>query len=213
MAVGPRLAFLAVAVSIAAALARAVFDRRQRRDALGDILARIDVLRSRPDATQDELDYEFLSLAAFEAGQAVESGEGGPFGAVIVRNGDHGKEIVARAHNVVIATQDPTSHAEIIAIQKACKTLNKIELSDCEIYSSCEPCPMSFAAMFLARLPRLVYGAQAEAAHDLGYDKDHIADAIRGTSKYQKTTCVVKRIVHPEVAGVFWKHRNQVQVY
>lgn len=105
MATGPRLAFLAAAVSIAAALAKVVFDRRPRRDALREILDRINLLRSRPDATQDELDYEFLSLAAFEAGQGVESGEGGPFGAVIVKNGDQGKEIVARAHNMVSPLQ------------------------------------------------------------------------------------------------------------
>ena len=62
-------------------------------------------------------------------------------------------------------------------------------------------------------LQRLVYGAQAEAAHDLGFDSSHIADAIRGTSTFQKSTCKVKRIVHPEVAKIFWKHRTNVQIY
>eukprot|EP00245_Coleochaete_scutata_P016905 TRINITY_DN8081_c0_g1_i1.p1 TRINITY_DN8081_c0_g1~~TRINITY_DN8081_c0_g1_i1.p1 ORF type:complete len:196 (+),score=33.12 TRINITY_DN8081_c0_g1_i1:56-643(+) len=158
---------------------------------------------------KDEADYKFISLAAKEADIAVKQKDGGPFGAVIVRNG----EVIAQAHNMVLKEADPTAHAEILAIQKACKILGKIELSDCEIYTSCEPCPMSFAAMFLARLPRLVYGMHAEAAHDLGYDNGHIADAIRGTSTFQKTECVVKRIVHPDVANVFWKHRNKVQIY
>lgn len=62
-------------------------------------------------------------------------------------------------------------------------------------------------------MQRLVYGAQAEAAHDLGFDSAHVADAIRGTSTYQKSECQVKRIVHPEVAKVFWKHRTKVQIY
>ncbi|CAI5496346.1 unnamed protein product [Closterium sp. Naga37s-1] len=158
---------------------------------------------------EDEQDYQFLTVAAEEAEAGALEKDGGPFGAVIVRNG----EIVARAHNEVLKHKDPTCHAEIIAIQKACKALGKIELSDCVIYSSCEPCPMSFAAMYLARLPRLVYGAQAEAAHDLGYDPSHVADAIRGTATFQKSSCRVKRIVHPEVARVFWKHRSTVQIY
>lgn len=161
------------------------------------------------EALEDEVDYHFLSVAAKEAESAVQLNDGGPFGAVVVRKG----EIIAQAHNMVLKTKDPTAHAEILAIQRACKTLGKIELSDCEIYSSCEPCPMSFAAMYLARLPRLVYGAQAEAAHDLGYDSSHIADAIRGTSTFQKTNCRVKRIVHPEVAKVFWEHRSNAQIY
>lgn len=97
----PRLAILAAEVSIVAALARAILSRRRPKDDLKVILARIDALKSKSNATQDELDYEFLSLAAFEAGQAVVSGEGGPFGAVIVQNGEHGREIVARAHNMV----------------------------------------------------------------------------------------------------------------
>ncbi|XP_024363080.1 guanosine deaminase [Physcomitrium patens] len=165
--------------------------------------------RAESDEDEDVVDYNFLTVAAKEADMAMRKEEGGPFGAVIVRDG----EIVAQAHNEVLKQKDPTAHAEIVAIQKACKKLGKIELSDCVIYSSCEPCPMSFAAMYLARLPRLVYGAQAEAAHDLGFDSSHIADAIRGTSQFQKTNCTVKRIVHPEVCKVFWKNRTKVRIY
>lgn len=158
---------------------------------------------------EDEVDYRFLTIAAKEAESGVKLKDGGPFGAVVVRNGN----VIAQAHNEVLKLKDPTAHAEILAIQNACKALGKIELSDCMMYSSCEPCPMSFAAMYLARIPRLVYGAQAEAAHDLGFDSSHIADAIRGTSTFQKSDCIVKRIVHPEVARVFWKHRTKVQIY
>lgn len=168
----------------------------------------VKIVRSKK-IEDDDVDYNFLTVAAGEANLAAQLKHGGPFGAVIVRDG----KIIAKAHNEVLITNDPTAHAEILAIQRACKALGKIELSDCEIYTSCEPCPMSFAAMYLARLPRLVYGAQAEAAHDLGFDSSHIADAIRGTSTFQKSTCKVKRIVHPEVAKIFWKHRTNVQIY
>jgi len=174
-----------------------------------EVILNIKKKRATSDDDEDEVDYKFLTVAAKEAETAMRKEEGGPFGAVIVRNG----EIVAQAHNEVLKQKDPTAHAEILAIQKACQKLGKIELADCVIYTSCEPCPMSFAAMYLARLPRLVYGAQAEAAHDLGFDSSHIADAIRGTSKFQKSNCIVKRIVHPEVCKVFWKNRTKVRIY
>eukprot|EP00899_Mesostigma_viride_P012444 jgi/Mesvir1/211/Mv13555-RA.1 len=148
----------------------------------------------RVDGVVDDLDYKYVSLAAEEARKGVQSGKGGPFGAIVVKNG----EILARACNEVLSTGDPTAHAEIVAIQKACKALNSIDLSDCELYTSCEPSPMSFGAMYLARVKKLVYGATAESAIDVGFDKSHISDAIRGTATYQKNNCTVRRIVHPD---------------
>ncbi|CAK9138042.1 unnamed protein product [Ilex paraguariensis] len=74
----------------------------------------------------------------------------------------------------------------------ACKKLNQLELSDCEIYASCEPCPMCFGAIFLSRIKRLVYGAKAEAAIAIGFD-DFIADALRGTGIHQKAHLEIKR--------------------
>ncbi|GFY90682.1 cytidine/deoxycytidylate deaminase family protein [Actinidia rufa] len=87
---------------------------------------------------------------------------------------------------------DPTAHAEVTAIREACKKLNQIELADCEIYASCEPCPMCFGAIHLSRIKRLVYGAKAEAAIAIGFD-DFIADALRGTGFYQKSHLEIKR--------------------
>ncbi|KAK8951284.1 hypothetical protein KSP39_PZI004677 [Platanthera zijinensis] len=133
-------------------------------------------------------DHKFLSKAVEEAYNGVESGDGGPFGAVIVCN----DEVVVSCHNMVLHDTDPTAHAEVTAIREACKKLGKIELSDCEIYASCEPCPMCFGAIFLSRIKRLVYGAKAEAAIAIGFD-DFIADALRGTAYYQKAHLEVIR--------------------
>ncbi|XP_068663127.1 guanosine deaminase [Aristolochia californica] len=139
------------------------------------------------EAVQDR-DHEFLSKAVEEAYKGVDCGHGGPFGAVVV----HNNEIVASCHNMVLYNTDPTAHAEVTAIREACKKLKKIELSDCEIYASCEPCPMCFGAIHLSRIKRLVYGAKAEAAIAIGFD-DFIADALRGTGHYQKAHLEIKR--------------------
>ncbi|PHT41254.1 hypothetical protein CQW23_20108 [Capsicum baccatum] len=126
--------------------------------------------------------------AVEEAYKGVESGDGGPFGAVVVCN----DEVVVSCHNMVLKHTDPTAHAEVTAVREACKKLNRIELSDCEIYASCEPCPMCFGAIHLSRIKRLVYGAKAEAAIAIGFD-DFIADALRGTGFYQKAQLEIQQ--------------------
>ncbi|XP_035820976.1 guanosine deaminase-like [Zea mays] len=103
---------------------------------------------------------QILDKTVEEAYRGVDCGDGGPFGAVVVRN----DEVVVSCHNMVLKHTDPTAHAEVTAIREACKKLGKMELSDCEIYASCEPCPMCFGAIHLSRIKRLVYGAKAEAA-------------------------------------------------
>ncbi|KAJ6918432.1 guanosine deaminase-like [Populus alba x Populus x berolinensis] len=138
-------------------------------------------------AVQDR-DHKFLSRAVEEAYKGVECGDGGPFGAVVVQN----DEIIMSCHNMVLKNTDPTAHAEVTAVREACKKLNRIELSDCEIYASCEPCPMCFGAIHLSRVKRLVYGVEAEAAIAIGFD-DFIADALRGTGFYQKAHLEIKK--------------------
>ena len=155
------------------------------------------------DETYDpsDRDLKFLEIATEEAMQGFAQKDGGPFGAVIVE-AKTGK-IVAKGRNSVLLRNDPTAHAEMEAIQKACKSLGRIELSDCVMYTSCEPCPMSFAAIFLARIPKLVYGAQAESAVNVGFDGRNISDAIRGTAKHQKSDCQVKHLYHPKFDTLF----------
>ncbi|KAE8659954.1 Cytidine/deoxycytidylate deaminase family protein isoform 2 [Hibiscus syriacus] len=138
-------------------------------------------------AVQDR-DHKFLTQAIEEAYKGVECKDGGPFGAVVVCN----DEVIVSCHNMVLKNTDPTAHAEVTAIRESCKKLNQIELSDCEIYASCEPCPMCFGAIHLSRIKRLVYGAKAEAAIAIGFD-DFIADALRGTGFYQKANLEIKQ--------------------
>lgn len=96
----------------------------------------------------------------------VISGEGGPFGAVIVRNGT----IIAEGVNRVTANNDPTAHAEVNAIRAACATLRVFALADCEIYASCEPCPMCMAAIYWGRLARVYFANLASDASKIGFD-------------------------------------------
>ncbi|KAJ6430835.1 hypothetical protein OIU84_018357 [Salix udensis] len=162
------------------------------------------------EAVQDR-DHKFLTKAVDEAYKGVENGDGGPFGAVVVLN----DEVVAACHNMVLKHTDPTAHAEVTAIREACKKLNKIELADCEIYASCEPCPMCFGAIHLSRIKRLVYGAKAEAAIAIGFD-DFIADALRGTSFYQKSQLEIKRADGTQAIiaeQVFEKTKEKFQMY
>ena len=100
----------------------------------------------------------------------VLSGKGGPFGAVIVKDG----KIVAEGANRVTATNDPTAHAEMCAIRDACARLGVFELSDCEIYTSCEPCPMCLGAIYWARLARVYFANLASDASKIGFDDSFI---------------------------------------
>lgn len=90
----------------------------------------------------------------------------GPFGAVIVKDG----EIVGQGHNNVIAYNDPTAHAEVVAIRDACKNLGTYELQGCEIYTSCEPCPMCLSAIYWAKLDKIYYGNTRNDAAEIGFD-------------------------------------------
>ncbi len=117
---------------------------------------------------------KFLQQAITLALENVESGRGGPFGAVIVKNG----AIIASAANSVTADNDPTAHAEVNAIRKACKTLGTFSLEGCELYTSCEPCPMCMGAVYWARIDKVWYAAgQAEAAN-AGFDDSFIYKEI-----------------------------------
>lgn len=111
---------------------------------------------------------EFMQMAIDLSLQNVRSGKGGPFGAVIVQNG----AIIATAHNQVTSTNDPTAHAEIVAIREACRVLQHFQLTGCELYTSCEPCPMCLGAIYWARLDRVYYANTKTDAARIGFD-DH----------------------------------------
>lgn len=125
---------------------------------------------------------KFMKVAVEEAFTAMRSGDGGPFGAVIVKDG----EIIVRAHNEVLKTNDPTMHAEVNAIRKATKKLGRFDLSDCEIYSSCEPCPMCFSAIHWAKMKTLNFGASRYDAAKGGFDDQFIYDVINKTADHNQ---------------------------
>lgn len=105
--------------------------------------------------------------------KSVENG-GGPFGAVIVKDG----VVVASSNNQVTKNNDPTAHAEVMAIRKACKKLNTFDLSGCVLYASCEPCPMCLSAMYWAHIDRYFYANQKEDAKSIGFDDQFIYEEL-----------------------------------
>lgn len=125
---------------------------------------------------------KFMQIAIEEAEKGMRNGDGGPFGAVIVRNG----RVIARAHNEVLKHNDATCHAEVQAIRLASKKLKRFDLSDCEIYSSCEPCPMCLAAIHWAKMSKLYFGATRSDAAAIDFDDKFIYDVIQGKANKEQ---------------------------
>ncbi|MFI3330626.1 MAG: nucleoside deaminase [Rikenellaceae bacterium] len=117
---------------------------------------------------------KFMNLA-IELSQKSMDNSGGPFGAVIVRNG----EIIASASNGVTSKNDPTAHAEVEAIRLACQKLNTYILDDCEIYSSCEPCPMCLGAIYWSRIKKLYFACDKTDAKNIDFDDSFIYDELK----------------------------------
>ncbi len=141
-----------------------------------------------------QCDNMFMQQAIAVAREGLAAGQT-PFGAVIVRGG----EVIAKAHNNVWADCDPTAHAEVMAIREASRQLQTVDLSGCEIFSTCEPCPMCFTAIHWAKLPRLVYGASIADAERAGFSelcvsnkqlKDLGGSEIEIVAGFQREACV-----------------------
>jgi guanine deaminase len=115
-------------------------------------------------------DAQFMQVAVDLALQGMRRNEGGPFGAVVVKDG----AIIGRGNNRVVGTQDPTAHAEILAIREACKHISNFQLEDCVMYSSCEPCPMCLGAVYWARLSKVYFGCTKLDAAQIGFDDEWI---------------------------------------
>lgn len=117
-----------------------------------------------------DTDQHFMKIAIALSEEGMNSNKGGPFGAIVVQNG----EIIGRGNNRVTSTNDPTAHAEVTAIRDACKNINDFQLAGSTIYTSCEPCPMCLAAIYWARIERIVYGCTRKDAADIGFDDDFL---------------------------------------
>ncbi len=141
--------------------------------------------------------------------RGVTTNEGGPFGCVIVK----GEEIVGRGWNMVTSTNDPTAHAEVVAIRDACKNLQTFQLNDCEIYTSCEPCPMCMGAIYWARPQRVYYANTREDAASIGFDDSFIYDEISCALPVRKIKML--RVAGDEALEVFkeWHHKTDKTAY
>lgn len=120
---------------------------------------------------------DYMKLAAETALKEMKEQQGGPFGAVIVRKG----EVVAAVGNTVVADMDPTAHAELVAIREACKKLNTLDLSDCEMYATCAPCPMCMSASLWAGLSKIYYASSHEVAAEYGFSSEHVQKYLEGS--------------------------------
>jgi guanine deaminase len=151
--------------------------------------------------TQSERDSKFLQIAIDVARQGMLSGKGGPFGCVVVL----GDEVIGEGSNMVLSTNDPTAHAEVVAIRQACKKLVTYQLGDCEIYTSCEPCPMCLGAIYWARPKRVVYANTRQEAASIEFDDEFIYKEINAKMDERK----IPFIHHPHQAAKdlfeFWK--------
>ena len=140
---------------------------------------------------------QFMREAIKEAETGMHGGRGGPFGCVIV----HRDEVIARGQNRVTSSNDPTAHAEITAIREACQKLNTFSLEDCELYTSCEPCPMCLAAVYWARIPTLYYGNTRADAAAIGFDDDFIYQQIPLAP--EKRALTMRSLLRPEAQAAF----------
>jgi tRNA(Arg) A34 adenosine deaminase TadA len=146
----------------------------------------------------DEQKKEFMRKAIELSLISSQEGIGqGPFGAVIVKDG----KIVGQGHNQVITWNDPTAHAEVVAIRDACKNLGTYELQGCEIYSSCEPCPMCLSAIYWAKIEEIYYGNTRDDAASIGFDDAFLYQEIPLPLSERKIT--IKPLGREEALEVF----------
>ena len=138
----------------------------------------------------------FMARAIELSIEGVQSGRGGPFGAVVVKDG----EILGEGANQVTSTKDPTAHAEMLAIRMACAKLGSFELKNCELYTSCEPCPMCLGAIYWARLARVYFANTAEDAAKLGFDDSLIYSELRQAHAHRRIP-VIQMMREEALAG------------
>lgn len=123
---------------------------------------------------------EYMKLAKEMATDGMMKNEGGPFGAVIV---DKEGNVIATGNNQVLKNNDPTAHAEVTAIRNACAKLNTYDLSDCILYTSCEPCPMCLSAIIWSNIKEIYYACTREDAAKIGFRDDLIYEYLKGNHK------------------------------
>ena len=149
-------------------------------------------------------DKKYIRQAIALAEKGMNSEAGGPFGAVVVKDG----EIVAQGFNKVTSTNDPTAHAEIVAIREACEKLGGFQLTSCTVYTSCEPCPMCLGAIYWARPDRVVYAADRFDVANASFDDQFIYDELDKNPEARKIP--FDQLLQEEAVAVFdsWKEKQ-----
>jgi len=151
----------------------------------------------------------FMREAIALAEGNMTSNQGGPFGAVVVKNG----EIIGRGNNQVLGTNDPTAHAEVVAIRDACAHLGHFQLDGCEIYCSCEPCPMCLGAIYWARPDKIYFANTKQDAANIGFDDQFIYDEIERPIEHRKI--FTRQLLRKEALNAFqlWANKSDKTEY
>jgi len=155
-------------------------------------------------------DKRFLREAIALARAGMDRNDGGPFGCVIVKGG----EVIGRGNNRVTSTNDPTAHAEVVAIREACQAIESFQLIGCTLYTSCEPCPMCLGAIYWARPDRIVFAATRTDAAEAGFDDQLIYDELP-LPPAQRRIRTVSEVLRDEAQAVFvlWKAKADKAAY
>jgi tRNA(Arg) A34 adenosine deaminase TadA len=152
---------------------------------------------------------DFMRRAIALAKENVRSAEGGPFGALVVKDG----RVLAEGANRVTGTNDPTAHAEIVAMREACRVLSDFQLSGCDLYTTCEPCPMCLGAIYWARPARVFYAALAADAAAAGFDDAFIYEELQRALGDRRLP--MKQLLRDEALAIFslWKQQENKTPY
>ena len=153
---------------------------------------------------------EYMKIAKELADNNLITNNGGPFGACVVKDG----KIIGKGYNNVLASNDPTSHAEVMAIREACKNINSYDLSGCELYTTCYPCSMCLSAIIWANIKKVYYGNTKEDASTIGFRDDFIYDFIKNNNS-DSNVLELKNIDRDETIKTFnnYKEKQDKTIY
>lgn len=156
-----------------------------------------------------EIDIAHMQIAIDLAISGMNKNDGGPFGAIVVKDG----VVVGRGNNKVTSTNDPTAHAEVVAIRDACKNLNSFQLDGCILYTSCEPCPMCLGAIYWARPDKMYFACTRHDAADVGFDDAFIYDEINAPITERKIETLQISRENALEAFKLWASKNDRTKY
>ena len=154
-------------------------------------------------------DIKFMRMAIQLARQGMEQNDGGPFGAIVVKDG----AVIGKGNNQVTSHSDPTAHAEMVAIRNACQRLDTFQLEGCTIYSSCEPCPMCLGAIYWARPARLMFACSRKDAAAIDFDDELIYQELE--KPFAERTIATVQLLREEGLAVFeaWQDKEDKTLY